>query len=238
MPTQIKLGNITVDVVWKDIKNIHLSVRPPAGRVTIAAPRRLDIETLRVFAISKIGWIRLQQRKLLDQEREAPREYLDRESHYVWGRRHLMKVVLADLPPGVELVHNRLILRVRPDWDKRKMSDLMEAWYREQLRAALLPLVAKWQRMLGIHVDRCYVQHMKTKWGSCNPRARAIRLNTELAKKPRECLEYIVVHELAHLLERHHNDRFSAIMDKHLPHWRLNRQELNAAPLGNEQWIY
>ena len=238
MPAQLQVGAIAVDVVWKDIKNVHLSVHPPTGRVTIAAPTSLSLDAIRVFAIAKLGWIRQQTKKFVEQEREAPREYLDRESHYVWGRRYLLKLIEANLPSSVELNHSRMIFRVRPGKDQGKKQELLEAWYREQLKAALRPLVAKWQRVLGVKVERCFVQRMKTKWGSCNPRARTVRLNTDLAKKPHECLEYIVVHELAHLLERHHNDRFIAIMDKHLPHWRLIRQELNAAPLGNEKWTY
>lgn len=238
MPTQFQLGDLAVEVVRKDIRNIHLSVHPPAGRVTLAAPARLSLDALRVFAISKLGWIRQQQRKLLEQERETPREFLERESHYVWGRRHLLKVIEEDRPPAVELGHGRLILRLRPSTDWAKRGELLDAWYRIQLREALPAVLAKWERLLGVKAQRCFVQRMKTKWGSCNPRTRSLRLNTDLAKKPRECLEYIVVHELVHLLEPTHNARFVALMDQFMPKWQSHRDALNRLPVRHEDWRY
>ena len=238
MPTQVHLGDMAVDVVRKDIKNVHLSVHPPTGRVSIAAPTRMSLDTIRVFAISKLAWIRQQQQKLLEQQRETPREYLNRESHYVWGRRYLLKVIEANQPPSVELSHTRMILRVRPAWNQEKMQELLAAWYREQLRTAMPPLIAKWEPLLGVKVDRIFVQRMKTKWGSCNPRDRNIRLNTDLAKKPPECLEYIVVHEMAHILEPTHNTRFIALMDHFMPKWQSCRQNLNRLPVRHENWGY
>lgn len=238
MRTQIQLGDLAVEVVRKDIRNIHLSVHPPTGRVTLAAPARLSLDTLRVFAISKLGWIRQQQRKLLEQERETPREYLDRESHYVWGRRHLLKLIEGDHPPSVELGHNRILLRLRPGTSPSKKAELLDAWYRAQLKAELPALVSKWEPLLGVKVDRCFVRRMRTQWGSCNPRTRSIRLNTDLAKKPRECLEYIVVHELIHLLEPTHNDRFLALMDRFMPRWPSHRDTLNRLPVRHEDWGY
>ena len=238
MPTQVKLGNIAVDVVLKDIKNVHLSVHPPTGRVTISAPSRMTLDTIRVFAISKLGWIKRQQKKLREQERETPREYLDRESHYVWGKRYLLKMVEQDAAPEVDLRHPKMILRVRPGTNDETKRAIVAQWYREQIKAAVPDLIAKWAPVINVKVERVFVQKMKTKWGSCNLRARSIRLNTDLAKKPVQCLEYIVVHELVHLLERHHNDRFSACMDEYLPHWRQLRKLLNTAPLGHESWSY
>ena len=238
MPTQVKLGNIAVDVVLKDIKNVHLSVHPPTGRVTISAPSRMNLDTIRVFAISKLGWIKQQQRKLQAQERETAREYLDRESHYVWGRRYLLKVSESEGPPSVELRHNRMHLRVRPGSDETKRHAIVEEWYREQLKQAVSPFVEKWEQLIGVKVRRVFVQRMKTKWGSCNHRARTIRLNTDLAKKPRECLEYLVVHELVHLLEPTHNARFIALMDQFMPKWSSCRQRLNRLPVRHESWEY
>ncbi len=238
MVTQLKLGDLAVDVVLKDIKNIHLSVHPPNGRVRIAAPPRMSLDNLRLFAISKLGWIRKQQQKLREQERETPREYLDRESHYVWGRRYLLKVVEEHATPSVELKHTTMILRVRPGTSDAAKQAIVAWWYREQVKAAVPDLIAKWEPIIGVKVERTFVRRMKTKWGSCNARARTIRLNTDLAKKPAQCLEYIVVHELVHLLERHHNDRFTALMDQHLLHWRQFRKLLNTAPLGHESWNY
>ena len=238
MRTQVQLGGLSVDVVRKNIKNVHLSVHPPTGRVTIAAPSRLSLDTIRVFAIGKLGWIRKQQRKLLEQDRESPREYLDRESHYVWGRRYLLKVIEGEHKASVELDHSRLVLRARTGWGPAKKRELIDSWYREQLKAALPALLAKWEQLMGIKADRCFVQRMKTKWGSCNPPARTIRLNTDLAKKPRECLEYIVVHELAHLLEPTHSAQFVALMDRFLPKWHHHRAALNRLPVRHENWVY
>jgi len=238
MPEQVRLGDIAVDVVLKDIKNVHLSVHPPTGRATISAPLRMNLDTIRVFAISKLGWIRQQQRKLLAQERETPREYLDRESHYVWGRRYLLKISESEQPPKIELKHTRMQLSVRPGTDDKKLQAIVEEWYREQVKQAVPPLIDKWERHIGVKVKRIFVQRMKTKWGSCNHRARTVRLNTDLAKKPRECLEYLVVHELVHLLEPTHNARFIALMDQFMPKWRSHRQGLNRLPVRHESWLY
>lgn len=236
--SQIKLDDIVVDVVLKDIKNVHLSVYPPTGRVRISAPKRMSMETIRVFAISKLGWIRQQQKKLRDQERETRREYVDRESHYVWGKRYLLTVSERDEPPSIELKHSSMLLQVRPHTGEDKRMALVEDWYREQLKRAVPPLLARWQPQVGVGVERFFVQRMKTKWGSCNPTARTIRLNAELAKKPRECLEYVVLHEMVHLLESTHNQRFLALMDRFMPSWRDTRELLNRLPARHELWGY
>ena len=222
----------------KDIKNIHLSVHPPTGRVRIAAPLRMDVDTIRVFAITKLGWIKRQQQKLRAQEREARREYLERESHYVWGKRYLLKVIEKDVAPAVELRHNRMVLQIHPASIDGKKQAVLEDWYREKVREAVPRVITKWQPLMGVEVDRFFVQRMKTKWGSCNPGSKSIRLNTDLAKKPRECLEYIVVHEMVHLLERTHNSRFVALMDRFMPRWQLYRDELNRLPVRHEEWGY
>ena len=238
MHTQVQLGDLAVDVVRKDIKNVHLSVHPPTGRVTIAAPARLSLDTIRVFAIAKLGWIRQQQKKLLEQEREMPREYLNRESHYIWGRRYLLKIIEDELPPSVALSHGRMILTVRPGCAPAKRQEIVDAWYRDLVRTSTPPLIAKWERLMSVKVKRFFMQRMKTKWGSCNPRARTIRLNTDLARKPRECLEYIVVHEMAHLLEPTHNVRFIALLDQFMPKWQSHRDALNRLPVRHESWEY
>lgn len=238
MKSQIELGDIVVDVELKDIKNVHLSVYPPNGRVRITAPKRMDLETIRVYALSRLGWIREQQRKFKDQERETPREYLERESHYLWGDRFLLQIVEAEQVPSIELSHKKIILKVRPGMDQAKRQAVMDEWYRRQVRQEALPMLEKWEQRLGVRMERLYIQRMKTRWGSCKPDTGGIRLNTELAKKPRECLEYIVVHELAHLIEPTHNKRFVALMDQFMPHWRQIRDELNRAPLGHVEWGY
>ncbi len=238
MPTRFTLGDVAVDVVLKDIKNIHLSVYPPAGRVRVSAPLRMSLDTIRVFTISKLAWIKQQQKKLRDQERETPREYLERESHYVWGKRYLLVIAETVATPGVELTHRRMLLRVRPGTDEAKREAIVRAWYRDQLRTAVPPLIAKWEPILGVKVARFFVQQMKTKWGSCVPVPCHIRLNTELAKKPHECLEYVVLHEMVHLLEPTHNAQFVALMDRFMPRWQYHRQALNRLPVRHEQWEY
>lgn len=238
MATQVHLGDIAVDVVLKDIKNVHLTVHPPTGKVRIAAPARMSLDTIRVFAISKLDWIKLQQRKFQEQDREPPREYLDRESHYLWGKRYLMKVIEADQSPSVELKHSQMRLTVRPGTDEERRHQIVDQWYREQLRAAVRPLIAKWEARMGVKVTLLFVQRMKTKWGGCNPVRGSIRLNTDLAKKPKECLEYIVVHEMAHFLEPTHNARFVALMDRFMPRWSDCRQALNRLPVRHDRWKY
>lgn len=238
MVTQINLGEIAVDVVLKDIKNIHLSVYPPTGRVRISAPLRMDIDTIRVFAVTKIGWIKSQQQKLCGQERETPCEYLDRESHYVWGKRYLLKIEEQDAASEVELKHNKIILRIRTATSQARKQEILEAWYREQLKTALPPLIDKWESLIGVEVGRLFVQKMRTKWGSCSYDSKNIRLNTDLARKPPECLEYIVVHELVHLLEPTHNNRFVALMDQFMPKWKFYKEQLNRLPVRHEDWDY
>jgi predicted metal-dependent hydrolase len=236
--TRLNLGEVAIDVTFKDIKNVHLSVYPPRGRVRIAAPRRMRLETVRVFAISKLGWIKQQQRKLQEQDREPQREYLDWESHYVWGRRYLLKVSESETPPTIELKGNRMLLKLRPGANQQKRHNLLEEWYREQLREFVPGLIAKWERRMGVKVARFFVQRMKTKWGSCNPDRRSIRLNTDLVMKPRDCLEYIIVHEMAHLLVRRHDERFRRLMDRYLPNWEYSREALNNSPLAHSDWEY
>jgi predicted metal-dependent hydrolase len=227
-----------VEVVLKDIKNIHLSVYPPAGKVRISAPSRMTLDKIRLFAISKLSWIKQQQEKLRGQERETPREYLDRESHFVWGKRYLLKVIECDEAPTVELKHNQIFLRLRRGTPIEKKQAVVEAWYRKQIREAVPSLIAKWEPVIGVKVEHFFVQKMKTKWGSCSAAVKTIRLNTALAKKPPECLEYIVVHEMVHLIVRHHNDQFSDLMERCLPKWKLLRQMLNSAPLAPADWAY
>lgn len=238
MARQLELGDISVDVEFKDIKNVHMSVYPPTGRVRISAPSQLDLDTVRIYAISRLGWIKQQQKKLLEQERETKREYLDRESHYVWGERYLLEIKEQDAAPSVELKRSHLSLRVRSGASEKKKRAVVESWYRDELRKEATPLIERWERILGVSVAKLYVQRMKTKWGGCNPAKGHIRLNTELAKKPPECLEYIVVHEMVHLVEPTHNERFMALMDNHLPQWQQYRDMLNRLPVAYDEWDY
>jgi predicted metal-dependent hydrolase len=228
-----------VDVVRKDIKNLHLAVYPPDGRVRVAVPLLIDDEAVRLAVISKLAWIKRQRAKFQGQERQSAREYVYRESHYYWGNRYLLNVVYHDAPPQV-VVRNKttLDLFVRPDSDTAQRERVLLAWYRQQLKAAIPPLISKWEPIIGVDVADWGVKRMKTKWGSCTIEARRIWLNLELVKKPPRCLEYITVHEMVHLLERLHNERFVAYMDEFMPQWRLFRDELNQAPLAHETWEY
>lgn len=238
MTSRIDLGDIPVDVIRKDIKNIHLSVNPPDGQVRISAPERMSMDAVRVFAISKIGWIRKQQQKMHEQKRETPREYLERESHYVWGKRHLLTIQEVEAAPVVRRRPGKLILQVRPRADEKTRQAVLDDFYRELIKHEAPAIISKWELVLGVQVKRLFVQHMKTKWGSCNPVAGTIRLNTDLAKKPMECLEYIVVHEMAHLIEPTHNANFTDLMDRFLPLWRQHRDQLNRLPVRYEKWSY
>lgn len=234
----INLGEITAEVIQKDIKNVHLSVYPPNGRVKIAAPLRMDLETIRIFAISKLGWIKRQQTKLRNQEREAPREFISRESHYYLGKRYLLKVVEHDTKPSVMIQHDKLILQVKPATTTAQRQILLQEWYREQLKALVPNYIAKWEKVMGVEVSAFGIKKMRTKWGTCNTEAQRIWINLELAKKPLECLEYIVVHEMVHLLERSHNARFIAYMNQFLPQWRNLKEELNRLPVNHLDWGY
>jgi len=236
MAAKLELGGLTLAVRKKDIKHVHLSVYPPAGRVSISAPLRMNLETIRLFAISKLPWIRQQQKLLVEQERESKREYLDRESHYVWGRRCLLKLAEEDSAPSVHLRHGRIVLRVRSGADTQARGEVLSSWYRELVRAEVPLLIKVWERRLGVKVKGVFVQQMKTKWGSCNPATHTLRMNTELAKKPKECLEYIVLHEMAHLIERKHGPRFIDLMDRYMPNWRDTRALLNRLPARHERW--
>lgn len=238
MQTTVKLGEMTVDVILKDIKNVHLSVHPPTGKVRIAAPLRMSLGTIRVFAISKLAWIKQQQHKLAEQERETPRDYIDRESHYLWGKRYLLKVIEKNSPSRVTINHSTLLLQIRAGASDEKRQAVMDEWYRGEVKAAVPPLIAKWERLMNVEVASFSVRKMKTLWGSCSPNSKTIRLNLELAKKPGECLEYIVVHEMAHLLESTHNARFVKLMNQFMPKWQSRRQMLNRLPVRHEEWSY
>ncbi len=236
MTRRIAVGDISIDVIIKNIKNVHLSVHPPSGRVRVSAPRHMQLESIRVFVISKLDWIKRHRSRIAVQARETPREFLERESHYVWGKRYLLRIVEQEQAPSVELDHQRMVLTVRPGADSEKKRAVVEQWRREQVKEAGRQLIAKWEPIMGVQVSRIHVQRMKTKWGSCNTKLKAIRLNTELAKKPPELMEYIVVHEMAHLLEPKHNGRFTALMDQFIPNWKHHRDQLNQLPVGHEQW--
>jgi predicted metal-dependent hydrolase len=236
MDEVIELGDILITVSRKAIKNVHLSVHPPAGRVTLSAPTETRLEVARAYAASRLGWIREQQARLLSQARETPRQFVERESHYLWGRRYLLTLEEVEAKPSVRLDHKRIFLTVRSGTSVEKRQQIMHEWHLGLLHQAFPPLVAKWEKRLGVKAQAVYLQRMKTKWGACNHREQTIRLNTELVKKPKDLLEYVIVHELVHLIEPKHSEKFVALLDHHYPTWREARQELNSLPLTAETW--
>lgn len=236
---QITVDGLVVDVVRKDIKNLHLGVYPPAGRIRVAAPLRINDEAVRLFTISRLAWIKRQQAKFQGQERQSAREFISGESHYFQGCRYLLNVVYCAGSPAVNIRNNKTLdLLVRPGSDTHERERVLTNWYRRQLKEEITPLIAKWEEIIGVQVAKWGVKQMKTKWGTCNIEASRIWLNLELIKKPAHCLEYIIVHEMVHLLERHHNERFMMYMNRFMPLWQHYREELNRAPLGHETWEY
>lgn len=236
---RIEVGGITVDVVRKQIKNLHLGVYPPDGRVRVAVPWRLKEDEVRLAVISRLGWIRRRRAEFEEQARQSKRDFLTGESHYFQGRRYLLDVVTEDRPPKVKVVSStRIRLQVRPEFDRDRREEILSTWYRSTVKAAVPQLLRKWEPKLEVTVEDCRVRRMRTRWGSCNAEARRVWLNSELAKKPPRCLEYILVHEMVHLLERNHTDRFKELMDRFMPNWRTHRSELNRAPLAHEDWAY
>ncbi len=235
----IRIGALSIEVVRKDIKNLHLGVYPPNGRVRVAAPLFVDDDAVRLAVIDKLGWIKRQKAKFVEQPRQSRREMVNGESHYFLGKRYRLRVHHLDAPPKVAMRGvASMDLFVRPGASAAQREGALLQWYRAQLKELIPWLLIKWQRALGVKANAWGVKKMKTKWGSCNPATSSLWFNLELAKKPPQCLEYIVVHELVHLLERHHGDQFVALMDKFLPDWRARRDLLNAGTLGYEQWDY
>lgn len=236
MKDLIQLGELSIEITRKDIKNVHLTVHPPDGRVSLSAPINTRLEVARAYAISKLSWIRLQQDKLSKQSRETQREFVKRETHYFWGRRYLLDVILTEEKPKIIVDHKRIQLFVKPNSSKDKKAEIMYEWQKASLHEYIQEVIPKWERILGVKVKSYFVQKMKTKWGSCNFKAQNIRLNTELVKKPKDLVEYVVAHEMVHLIEPTHNDNFIALMNKFYPSWREARLELNALPLGHATW--
>ena len=234
----IKLDDINVEVIQKNIKHLHLRVYPPNGRVKVSAPKSMAVNTIRLFVNSKMDWIKKQQIKLRAQAREAPREYVDRESHYFNGKRYLLEVIEHNAPAKVRMNSQTIELFVRPQTPREKRRSLLNEWYRQQLKHAVPQIIEKYEKMMDVRVCEFGIKLMKTKWGTCNPKAKRIWLNLELAKKPSECLEYIVVHEMVHLLEPSHNARFVSYMDKFMPKWRFYKEELNRLSIRHEDWKY
>lgn len=236
---QITVSDITIDVVRKNIKNLHLAVYPPHGKVRIAAPTKIDDEAIRLFAISKLSWIRKNQAKQINQERQSERQFVSGESHYYKGQRYLLNVIHHTGYAKVKIRTKKYIdLYVKPDYTREQRENVITNWYRKNLKEQIPPIIEKWEKIIGVEVAEWEVRIMKTKWGTCNREAKRIWLNLELAKKPERCLEYIIVHEMVHFLERNHTERFIAYMDLFLPQWRNHKHELNSSALKHEDWKY
>lgn len=234
---QITISDITIDVIKKNIKNLHLAVYPPTGRVRIATPLNVEDEAVRLFAVSKLGWIKKHRKNFDSQQRQTKREYVSGESHYFRGNRYLLNVIYQKGKPKVE-IHSKthIFLYVRENSDLEKREAILTEWYREQFKEDVPPIIEKWEKKIGVQLKDWKIKRMLTKWGTCNIEARRIWLNLELAKKPLHCLEYIIVHELIHLMERHHNNHYIALMDQFLPNWRFSKDELNQLILSYEDW--
>lgn len=233
----ITVSGLTVEIVRKPIKNLHLGVYPPQGRVRVAAPLAVDDEAVRLAVVSKLGWIKRQRAKFQAQPRQSERRMVSGESHYFLGRRYRLRVYETTGALRIALRGNATMdLFVRPNTTVERREQVLHDFYRAELKRLVPELLEKWQPKLGVEALAWGIKRMKTKWGTCNIDARRIWLNLELAKKPVQCLEYILVHELAHLHERHHNDRFTALLDQHLSQWRLLRDQLNSSQLADERW--
>jgi predicted metal-dependent hydrolase len=228
---RLTVGDVPIDLVFGRVRRINLSVRPPDGQVRISAPRRMSVEVVRLFALSKLAWIRKHQTRIRERERTAPTESADPWTRHVWGQVCVLTVVQGG-SPAVEFQNGHLMVRVRRGSGARHLKKVLDEWYREQILAETLQLLEKWQPLMGVGIRQVRIRGMRTRWGSCTPTRRSIRLNIELGKRPRECLEYVVVHELVHLLEASHNARFAALMDRFMPEWRARRAELNRFPIG------
>jgi hypothetical protein len=234
---KMKVGSLEVQTVRKDIKNMHLGVYPPTGRVRIAAPIRTTEDSMRLFIISKIPWIKKQKVKFEKQQRQTKREYISGESHYFLGRRFLLNVIHTKDSPKIEIrKKTHLDLHIRPNTSTKKREELLESFYRGELKRHIPKLLSKWERITGIKVSSVNIKKMKTKWGTSNPKDKRIWVNSELAKNRLRCLDYVILHEIIHLLEKTHNDKFYRLLDLYMPQWQQHRKELNNSVLGYFTW--
>ena len=235
----LSISNLTIDIVRKDIKNMHLAVYPPNGRIRLSAPENTDSEIMRLFALSKLGWIKKHIKNFKIQPRETPREYISGESHYFQGKRYMLQVVERKGFNKVELKGTKnIVLSIRPNTSIEDKANVLREWYRAEMKKQIPELISKWESIIGVKANDWAIKQMRTKWGTCNIEAKRIWLNLELSKKPIYCLEYIIVHELIHLLERNHNDRFVSYMNQFMPKWRIYKEELNKLPVAHNDWDY
>ena len=235
----LQLGSVEVLVVRKPIKNLHLSVLPPAGRVRVTSPENMKDDAIRTLIATRLPWIKRQQGKFIGQDRQSKREYVSGESHYFFGKRHRLELVYKEDVPSVFLKgKNKMVLQVRPKSPMAKRQEVITEWYRKQLHPVVENLITKWQEKISVKASFWSIKQMKTRWGTCNPKRARILINLELSKKPLACVEYVVVHELLHLIEKKHDDKFVALMTKYIPKWKSIKQELNSFVLSHDEWEY
>lgn len=234
----LKVGDLSMDVYRKDIKNLHISVMPPEGRVRLSVPEKMTVTALRMAVISRIPWIRKQQKSFADQPRQSKREMVSGESHYLWGKHYRLDIVETTGKHGVSVGDRTLRMTINPATTQDNRIKLLNEFYRSLLKKRLEEISPEWIQVIGVEPSCISVKRMKTKWGSCNTSSKRILLNLDLTRKAPECLEFILVHELVHLHERHHNERFQALMSKYLPDWRERRNLLNSSPLAHDYWAY
>jgi predicted metal-dependent hydrolase len=233
----LQLGSVEVLVVRKKVKNLHLSVLPPSGRVRVTSPESMNDDAIRTLISTRLPWIKKQQTKFTGQERQTPRKYASGESHYFFGKRYRLDVIYKDESPRVFIKgKNKIILQVRPKSSKEKRQEVLSQWYRGELHKVIEELMTKWQKKMSVHASSWSIKQMKTRWGTCNHKRARILLNLELAKKPIPCVEYVVVHELVHLIEKRHSEKFTALMTKFLSKWKSLKEELNKFILSYEVW--
>lgn len=233
----MRVSSLEALVVRKSVKNVHLSVMPPNGSIRVTAPISMRDDAIRVLLATRLTWIRKQQAQFTEQSRQSQRTYISGESHYLWGRRYRLQVRQVESEQGLQARRNgTLVLSVRSSASIARREAIATGWYRDSLRSELSKLIEIWSTRMRVMPDHWSIRRMKTRWGTCNHASKRILFNLELAKKPIKCVEYVVVHELAHLIERRHNDRFARLLSKHLPDWKARRDELNRFVLSHEEW--
>ena len=237
MATRLKTSNLQIEAVRKDIKNIHLGVYPPDGRVRVSVPLATSDETLRIFLITKSSWIKKQKEIFSKQERQTKREYVSGESHYIFGKKHQLTVKKSDTKQEIKITKKKSIeLTIKPKTTIYQRQVMFEKFYRDELEKIIPKLLEKWEKKVEVKVKEVRIKKMKTKWGTCNAKDKRIWLNLELAKQPPHCIDYVFVHELIHLKERKHNERFLSILEQAYPKWRQSKEELNQGILGYFEW--
>ena len=239
LKSMLTVNGVDVQIIRKDIKNLHLTVHPPDGQVRVSAPRNITDDNVRLAIVSKIHWIKKKRKAFEGQARQTERRYISGECHYFFGKRCRLQLIERTGKHDIQLMKSgRLKMFVKPGTTITSKEKLLNEWYRSELKKRLPELIDKWQPIIGRNITDWGIRKMKTRWGSCNISDKRIWLNLELVKKPPECLEYVFVHEMVHLLERNHNERFKKFMDKYLPKWRSCRDILAKAPLGHQDWLY